>query len=137
MKKTLWLLLGFAPIGFGFVDWTGKSDMLWPVVIPVSAACCFFSVFYALDVYVSEGRIKNSRARIGLCLFLAAALLAVDFCVAFFVVVYVGCTSPQGNRSRIGFLYDVPPRAAALEKPVILSGVPPWKDGGGTESKDL
>jgi hypothetical protein len=85
--------------------------MLWPVVIPVSAACCFFSVFYALDVYVSEGRIKNSRARIGLCLFLAAALLAVDFCVAFFV----GCTSPQGNRIRIGFLYDVPPRAAALE----------------------
>jgi uncharacterized radical SAM superfamily Fe-S cluster-containing enzyme len=32
---------------------------------------------------------------------------------------------------------DAPPRAAALEKPVILSGVPPRPGGGGTESKDL
>ena len=130
MKKTLWLLLGFAPIGFGFVNWTGKNDMVWPVVIPVSAACCFLSVFYVLE---GQFVIKNSIARIGMCLFLASALFALDFCAA----VFVGCTRPHGNRSRIGALYDAPPRATALEKTVILSEVPRGRRRGGTESKDL
>jgi hypothetical protein len=83
MKKTLWLLLGFAPIGFGFVDWKTESGLVFMLVLTVSALCCAFSMF---EVVV--GRIQNpGTSRIVLVLFLAAALLLLDFCLA----IYAGC----------------------------------------------
>jgi len=91
MKKTLWLLLGFAPVVFGFVDWQDpvwqgsktKESIVLTLLVTVSAVCCLLSAFAVLS-----GTVKNSVVQIVLSLLLGGALFALDFCA----VIFVGCT---------------------------------------------
>ncbi len=83
MKKIFWLLLGLAPIGIGFIDWRGSGDGVLLLLLTVTAVGCLLSAFALL-----EGTIRNVAGRIVLSLVLGAALLALDFSVAF----AVGCS---------------------------------------------